>query len=320
MRTSCVLAVVLLTLPLLAIGQSAESVRVSSSHADAAGCTSVGMIHGVVDTFWGQNTASLYAQLRKKAAKMGANLVVLLGGVTTVKGSNGSDLEADGEAFACSDRPPSSAAPGLTAPAQGDAAQSAAPLPNPSNVPCGRNFSSEGLKVKGTNVTTFTTFADFADVDREAAIAKLLARLPQAQLTLVRVDKERGLIVTNSSAPNGRTFTVAFAVAQTPQGVRVSGSVALAKGIASNDDAVRDSLCRIIATVAQPATPGPESTAASVTSSKPAGGEALGKAPITSPTKGSVEERLQQLEQLFEKGLITADEYKKKKEEILKDF
>jgi hypothetical protein len=279
------------------------------------------MLHGVVDTFWGQNTASLYAQLRKKAATMGANLVVLLGGVTTVKRSNGSDLQADGEAFTCSNRPPSSAAPAGAAPAQRDGANSAASPPNLSNVLCRRNFTSKGLKLKGANITALTTFADFADVDRDAAIARLLPRLQQAKLTLVSVDKEKGLIVTSSSAPNGMAFTVAFAVAQTPQGVRVSGTVALAKGIASNEDTVRDSLCRIIITaVAQPTTPGPDSTAASVASSKPVDDEALGKAPITSPTKGSVEERLQKLEQFFKKGLVTADEYKKKKEEILKDF
>jgi hypothetical protein len=316
MHASRVLAVVLLTLPLPAIGQPAESVRVSSSQADAAGCTSVGMIHGVVNTFFGQNTASLYGQLRKKAAQSGANLVVLLGGVTTVKGSNGSDLEADGEAFACKDRPPS---PGGTAPAQGDSPKSAAPPPTPSNAPCESNFTTEGSKLRGTNFTSFKTFADFADIDREAAIAKLLARLPQAQLALVRVDKEKGVILTNSIAPNGTTFPVAFAVALASQGVRVSGAVTLVRGTAFNDVSVRDSLCRIIMAVAPATTAGTERTAASVTS-KPADDEALGKAPVTSPTKGSVEERLQKLEQLFKKGLITADEYKKKKDEILKDF
>jgi hypothetical protein len=45
-----------------------------------------------------------------------------------------------------------------------------------------------------------------------------------------------------------------------------------------------------------------------------------GSAPAASPEhKGSVEERLRKLDELLEKGLITKDEYKKKREEILKD-
>ena len=78
-----------------------EAVRVTSAGSDGNGCQFVKSVHGEIDTFWGGGTEKLYNMLRKRADAVGANLVVLIGGVTTVKLQNGTRLLADGEAYRC---------------------------------------------------------------------------------------------------------------------------------------------------------------------------------------------------------------------------
>ena len=81
--------------------QDWAGIRVSSPPVDTAACRSRGTIHAEVDTFWMQGTENLYNKLRKNAADLYSDTVVLVGAVTQVKLQNGTKLSADGEVFRC---------------------------------------------------------------------------------------------------------------------------------------------------------------------------------------------------------------------------
>ena len=104
----------LLVAPLVVLGTfcahqqtpHAGTVKVSYRESAAAGCTSLGLVYGSVNTSAGQNRASLDATMRQKAANKGGNLIVLRDAQPTSRPAigGGTELEAVGEVFACARR------------------------------------------------------------------------------------------------------------------------------------------------------------------------------------------------------------------------
>lgn len=87
-------------------GPHADSVKVSYRESAAAGCTSLGMIYGTMDTSRVQDRQSLDTTMRRKAASKGGNLVVLREEQRTSRPAiaGGTELEAAGEVFQCARR------------------------------------------------------------------------------------------------------------------------------------------------------------------------------------------------------------------------
>lgn len=94
------LGAVLAAPPLAAADPS--SVRIATNSAEVSGCRLRGTLHADMDSFFSSDTRKLYQELRKKAADLDANVVLLFGGVTVVAKSNGSNLSVDGDAYKCS--------------------------------------------------------------------------------------------------------------------------------------------------------------------------------------------------------------------------
>src|SRR5688572_20456093 len=93
----------------------AATVRVSYRESDAARCTSLGRIHGSVDTSSGRNASSLDVEMRRKAARKGGNLIVFREArpTGTPAASGGTELEAIGDVFDCTRRAANEPAPSL---------------------------------------------------------------------------------------------------------------------------------------------------------------------------------------------------------------
>lgn len=166
---------------------------------------------------------------------------------------------------------------------------------------CGNNFEVKGSIVRGT---TYSAFEEFAATDQAAAVEALTTAISRQSLTLGSVDKSSGTISATGQADGGKPFELDFAVVPILGGVRLSVSRKLHPGVHGSDDAVRDQLCKVISE-ARKLTPKPAMVIAT-------------PRPIAAPTDStSIEDRLRKLDELYKKGLITEDEYKKKRAELL---
>lgn len=85
--------------PLIAADPS--SVRIVTNSAEVSSCRFRGTLHAEMDSFFSSDTRKLYQELRKKAADLEGNVVLLFGGVTVIHKSNGSNLSVDGDAYKC---------------------------------------------------------------------------------------------------------------------------------------------------------------------------------------------------------------------------
>lgn len=85
--------------------EEAKKVRIVSNPAAVGRCEYIGQVHGRIDTFWGGGTDTLLTQMRAKAARAGANAMVLIGSLTTVKQTHGSDMMADANTYRCPQSP-----------------------------------------------------------------------------------------------------------------------------------------------------------------------------------------------------------------------
>jgi uncharacterized Zn-binding protein involved in type VI secretion len=80
---------------------AASTVRIVTNSAEVSGCRFRGTLHADMDSFFSSDTRKLYQELRKKAADLDGNVVLLFGSVTVIHKSNGSNLSVDGDAYKC---------------------------------------------------------------------------------------------------------------------------------------------------------------------------------------------------------------------------
>jgi hypothetical protein len=166
---------------------------------------------------------------------------------------------------------------------------------------CNANFTIRGAVIRGT---TYETFEEFQRLTQDVAIGALTTSLPN-QLTLVSVDKAAGLIKAQGLSPNGKSFTREYTVTAVPGGVRVNIAQKLPVGNRGDDGAVRNDLCQIISKLSLAV---PKSATMPTTTSAPS---------QPSVNSFTIEERLRKLDELYQKHLITEEEYKKKRVELL---
>lgn len=168
---------------------------------------------------------------------------------------------------------------------------------------CRANFSIKGSVVRGT---TYASFEEFQALAQAPAIDALVSSISRESLALLSSDKSTGTVSATGQSAGGRSYGLDFAVVPVSGGVRVSVVRKLHPGDRGHDDAVRDQFCKIISGVAE-AMP------------KPAPRPAKANSPsIAVPADNTpIEDRLRKLDELYKKGLITEDEYKKKRAELL---
>lgn len=167
---------------------------------------------------------------------------------------------------------------------------------------CRANFTSHGAVIRGT---TYDTFEEFPRLRQEAAIAVINTSIASQALTPVTTDKGTGVITAQGRSPNGKPYTRDFVVTPTDDGVRVKIVQKLPAGSRGDDDAVRNDLCQII-------------SALSVAIPRSAAPPSVSSAPADTPASApSIEERLRKLDDIYKKHLITEEEYKKKRAELL---
>lgn len=181
---------------------------------------------------------------------------------------------------------------------------------------CRANFSVGGSMVRGTS---YETYDEFVGLTYTSAMDAVKSSIAGASLAVESSEPTAGTLRATGQTAKGKDVTFDFTVVPTSGGVRVSIAQKLRVGKHGADDAVKDSMCRILSAIA-------ESTAKAEPPKEPvskASKSSEAKSPPTVPnaTKPAapvtVEERLRQLDDIFKKGLITEDEYKKKRALIL---
>lgn len=168
---------------------------------------------------------------------------------------------------------------------------------------CRANFSIKGSVVRGT---TYMTFDEFQGLTQMAAIDALIASLGRESFAILSTDKNAGVIRATRQPEGGKPRPLDFSVVPISGGARVSVVQKLHPGDRGHDDDVRDQFCKVIGSVAE-ALPKPSPRPPKINSpSKSVPGETV-----------PIEDRLRKLDELYKKGLITEEEYKKKRAELL---
>jgi hypothetical protein len=165
---------------------------------------------------------------------------------------------------------------------------------------CRANFKVGGSMVRGT---TYSTYAELTGLTQLQAIDQLLSVMSSQSLVVVSADKTSGEVsATQQSSPGGKTNTLDFTVTAISGGVRVAVRQKFRIGDRGRDDTVRDEICKVISAV------GVAGVAPSPSSTNPGSGSADNQ---------TIEDRLHKLDELYKKGVITEEEYKKKRAELL---
>lgn len=182
---------------------------------------------------------------------------------------------------------------------------------------CRSNFTARGSMVRGTS---YETYDEYPGLEYTAGLASAEAAIARAGLVIESTEKAAGTLIAVGKDAKGKDVRYGYTVVPTSGGVRVTIARDLRLGKHGSDDAIRDEMCKVLSSIAEataraePAKPSPPPVAKPpvATSARTVESEAKKAAPAT-----GVEERLRQLEELYKKGLITEDEYKKKRAQIL---
>jgi hypothetical protein len=169
---------------------------------------------------------------------------------------------------------------------------------------CVANFVVKGAVVRGT---TYATSSEFPGLAAPAAVTALAHAAAQESPVLTNIDTKSGN-VTATDGSGRKPRPVDFTLTSSPGSVRISVVETLGVGDRGNDEAVRERFCRMMDAVAAALPLPPEPVTAKVSRDEAASG--------TLP----IEERLKKLDELYKKGLITEDEYKKKRADLLKQL
>lgn len=170
---------------------------------------------------------------------------------------------------------------------------SSSPLVSAALQQCRVSFKGKGSAIRGSK---FTVAVDLRDATPAEAIERLAAFLREKSYTVTAADADAGTLSAEVRTTSGGTSDLTFAATRREIGTNLVTTLKLGIGTGSDDDAIRLWLCGLVAGFAD-AQPSPSATPA-----------------------GSVEERLRQLEELRSKGLVTEEEYERKRAEILRDF
>ena len=167
---------------------------------------------------------------------------------------------------------------------------------------CRSNLAVGGSMVRGS---TYSTFVDFPGLAQTVAIDALMIAIARESLVVGSADKSTGVITAVDEAVNGKSRTIDFAITTGTQGVRVKATQRYGIGERGNASDVGARFCRIMGDV-------------TATMPDRVGLDVSAPSPSTSgPSATTIEERLRTLDELFKKGLITEDEYKKKRADLL---
>jgi len=189
---------------------------------------------------------------------------------------------------------------------------------------CRLNFTVHGSMARGTD---YETYDEIGGISYESALGVLDGVLARASLTIEKEEKTAGTLTATGPNDKEKTVTYDFTIVPSSNGVRVSMSQALRVGRHGSDGAVRESMCKILSSMAEAAAKAQEAAAADVQVPNVAIPQ-----PSRAPTPqikqettntaapSTVEERLRQLDELRKKGLVSEEEYKKKRAQILSDL
>jgi len=165
------------------------------------------------------------------------------------------------------------------------------------DVACRSNLTVGGSMVRGS---TYSTFVEFAELATDAAVDALVRAIANASLEVVTVDKSTGSVRATEHT-GGKSRVIDFTVTPAGRGSRIKITQKYGIGQRGSSAEASDQFCGILGTVAA-AMPRSNSTSS---------------IPATVGEPQTIEDRLKKLEELFKKGLITEDEYKKKRAELL---
>ena len=183
--------------------------------------------------------------------------------------------------------------------------------PSAESTACGKSFTSSGSMLRGT---TYTAAMTYPSQNRNTVFQRLLTVIPDQKLEVVSNNVDSGGIQAQGKSARGRAYTLNFTVADASPGSRVGVVMKIPIGLSSDDDSARNEICQLLEAV--------QATSPAVALSKST--SRVSSITITTAESGaakpSIEERLKKLEELHKKGLISDDEYKKKRAEILKDL
>jgi Short C-terminal domain len=182
---------------------------------------------------------------------------------------------------------------------------------------CRSNFTVSGSMVRGTS---YETYDEYPASEYTAGLSTVEAAIARAGLVIESAEKTAGTLNAVGKNDKGKDIRYGFTVIPTSGGVRVTVVRDLRLGTHGSDGTMRDEMCKVLSTIAEtmaaavPAKPIPPPAAKPP---QPVPVAKVAPEPQKAAPATDVEERLRQLEALFKKGLITEEEYKKKRAQIL---
>lgn len=186
---------------------------------------------------------------------------------------------------------------------------------------CRSNFTVSGSMVRGTS---YETSDAFPATDYESGLGTVESVITRSGLVVESTEKTSGTLIAAGKNDKGKEIRYTFTVVPTSAGIRVTLARDVRIGTHASDDAIRDEMCKVLSTIAEAmASAVPPQPAPVAAASAPSPSQKVVVVPETlvpeteKAVPGSIEERLRKLEDLFKKGLITEDEYKKKRAQIL---
>lgn len=172
------------------------------------------------------------------------------------------------------------------------------PGPSVPSPDCLSNFRTGGSIARGTS---YSSFEEFSGLTPEAASRVLAASISRESLTTLGGESTTDTYIAAGNIGGRDGAQAEFAITPIGGGVRVSAKHKLPIGRKGRDTLVRDQMCGVLGGIGRMTrTP----TAAAPSSQAP-------------EESTSIESRLRRLDELHKKGLITDEEYKKKRAELL---
>ena len=172
----------------------------------------------------------------------------------------------------------------------------ASPGPNLASPACVISFHTGGSVLRGTS---YMASEEFAAVTAEALAVALKTTFAREGLALQSV--ENNSFMTQGSIGKRAGELAQFTLTPTAAGVRLSMTHKLPVAVHGRDDLIRDQICKVFGGVGR-------------LTRKPIAASAASN---TSDHADSIEERLKHLDELRKKGVITEDEYKQKRAELI---
>lgn len=163
---------------------------------------------------------------------------------------------------------------------------------------CVANFTVGGSMLRGTS---YSSFDEFSGLPPEAAAKALQDSAARETFTIASAGNVSGAYIATGMLGGRGQESATFNLIPITGGTKIEVVYKLPAGRHGVDDAIRDQLCSLLGGVARLT----RRPLASTLATQPAGDQL------------TIESRLRKLEELHNKGLITDEEYKKKRAELL---